>query len=114
MTAPKYGPWQAHNATPDSTCPPDAVGKAGRVISANGEHETPDMSGLRLWASDTGIPPIVAWQALIEPVRGEVVKHVAVKGGFVTHTLRLPTLDGALIPGEYIGPDGATIVVGVV
>lgn len=118
MTAePKYGPWIAWNATPDSTCPPDAVGKAGEVdclgsIGTYSRVKVKDLASV-FWTSEN----VLRYRVMIEPVRGEVVFHGLIHGWTVamleadTHTLRLPTVDGALIPGTYTGPDGAVIKV---
>lgn len=116
MTAPIYGDWIAHNATPDSTCPPDAVGKRGQW---QGEDERRcDMIDMlprsfdELWHWNY----VIAYRVLIEPVRGVETLWREDDGwadcdyGKSTHTLRLPTLDGALIPGEYTGPGGVITV----
>lgn len=130
MTAPIYGPWQAHNAMPDSTCPPDAVGRRVQVQTFEARRvdavsHDPRYANSWDWA-DTGVQdPIIAYRILIEPVLGEIVLtgYMARAGrliieeanaGWHTLTITMPTINNALIPGEYIGPDGATIVVGVV
>ena len=58
---------------------------------------------------------IIAFRRVKEPVRGEVVLGwdglTACKGVHKrdTHRLTLPTDDGALICGEYVGPGGAVV-----
>ena len=63
---------------------------------------------------------IIAFRRVKDPVRGEVVitgvheKLATVFGRFDhgdTHQLTLPTDDGALICGEYVGPGGAVVKV---
>ena len=60
--------------------------------------------------------PSIAYRAKPQPVRGEVVKYGCVNGMFSTtlfnytaHRLTLPTIDGALIAGEYRDDAGNVI-----
>lgn len=137
MTEHKYGPWQAHNATPDSTCPPDAAGKRGQWqmacetrIDAE-KRPIEDFDALR-WDRFGG-GDIAAYRILQEPVRGEVVLYgqwfvaclgrvTLSKGLNDTHCLVLPTLDGSLVCGRFaqvddagaLVKDGAIVSVGAV
>ena len=61
---------------------------------------------------------IIAYRRVKEPVRGEVsvtcdINSLTHSGVVVanTHRLTLPTEDGALICGEYVGPGGAVVKV---
>ena len=63
---------------------------------------------------------IIAFRRVKEPVRGEVVLiglpsiswcFNTCGDGSDTHQLTLPTDDGALICGEYVGPGGAVVKV---
>lgn len=133
----RFGPWIIHNATPDSTCPPDAVGKRGRVqLASETRLEVEKQGTVRLeklrWHLTSAFHPVVAWQALIEPVRGEVVLGGVMEedGDWVFCSyetsgvvdITLPTLDGALVCARFaqvddagaLVKDGAIVSVGAV
>jgi hypothetical protein len=76
-----------------------------------------------VWGEKVGSTWFDAWiyRAKPQPVRGEVVFSGSLKAFHSLHPgdnysnptmparVTMSTIDGLLIPGEYIGPDGATI-----
>lgn len=112
----QFGPWLAWNATDKSTCPADAMGKRVEFdwLSSSGYRRDVNDANRIDWTNIN----LLRYRVMIEPERGEVVKYVDDQLLFYfqpdeasTHRLTLPTLDGALIPGTYTGPDGAVIKV---
>lgn len=129
MTAPIYGPWIAHNATPDSTCPPDAVGKRGQLQRTgesrlSAENKSPRKFSEYLWNT---VPmadcQVAAYRLLQEPVRGKIIQYLAQDPNRNdTHIASFPTLDGSLVCGRFaqvddagaLVKDGAIVSVGAV
>ena len=79
-----------------------------------------ESAGFCDWSIDGVGGDIIAFRRVKEPVRGDVVMtgckaiYTDMPSKYDTHRLTLPTEDGALIAGEYIGPGGAVVKVEVI
>ena len=116
----KYGPWIAFN--PGDTPPADDVVVQVQLYDDRRSDIEMDehRNASNKWNWGHGVPnPVIAYRVVKQTMRGEVVVTGSldetggifsdVQTGNETNRLTMPTVDGELIPGIYIGPDGATI-----